>query len=159
MVDWVGPVLIAAAAGAGLMGGLFFAFSNFVMRALALLPRAHGMAAMQRINVTVLNPLFFLAFFGTGALSVLGVAAAWGARQESAAILTAAGAVLYLGGSIGVTITCNVPLNERLRRVPAGDAAADTVWPEYVARWTRWNHVRTLACLTAAVLFAAAAAI
>ncbi len=158
MADWAEPVLIAAGVGAGLMGGLFFAFSNFVMRALAHLPGAHGMAAMQRINVTVLNPLFFLAFFGTGALSVLSVAAAWGAWRDSPAMLAVAAAVLYLGGSIGVTIACNVPLNERLARVPAEGAAAGTLWPEYVARWTRWNHVRTLACLAAAVLFAAAAA-
>src|SRR5690606_13627253 len=133
-----------------------FAFSNFVMRALARLPGTHGMAAMQSINVTVLNPLFFLVFFGTGALAVLAVVAGWGTRGEAPSLMAVTGAVLYLGGCIGVTIACNVPLNERLARVPADDADAHTLWPHYVTRWTRWNHVRTVACLAAAVLFAAA---
>lgn len=158
MGDWAEPVMIAAAAGAGLMAGLFFAFSNFVMRALARLPDTHGMAAMQSINVTVLNPLFFLVFFGTGALSVLAAVAGWGTRGEPPSLMALAGAVLYVGGSIGVTAACNVPLNERLARLSADDAGAGTLWPHYVTRWTRWNHVRTVACLAAAVLFAAAAA-
>lgn len=158
MGDWAEPVMIAAAAGAGLMAGLFFAFSNFVMRALARLPDTRGMAAMQSINVTVLNPLFFLVFFGTGVLSVLAAVAGWRAGSESSSLMALTGAVLYLAGSIGVTAARNVPLNERLARVPADDAGAGTLWPHYVTRWTRWNHVRTVACLAAAVLFAAAAA-
>lgn len=46
------PLLVCI--GAGLIGGVFFAFSSFVMKALAELPAAHGIDAMQRINVVVL---------------------------------------------------------------------------------------------------------
>ncbi|WP_010496926.1 hypothetical protein [Paenibacillus elgii] len=49
----------ASALGSGLIAGLFFAFSTFVMSALARLPAEQGIAAMQSINVTVLNPLFY----------------------------------------------------------------------------------------------------
>jgi uncharacterized membrane protein len=49
---------LAAALGCALLGGLFFAFSNFVMKALMRIPAPSGIAAMQAINVTVLNPLF-----------------------------------------------------------------------------------------------------
>jgi len=56
-----------SAIGCGLMGGVFFAFSVFVMKALTRLPPQAGIAAMQAINVTVLNPLFFIAFLGTAA--------------------------------------------------------------------------------------------
>ena len=45
----------AAALGGGLMAGLFFAFSNSVMGALARLPAAQGVAAMNSINVVILN--------------------------------------------------------------------------------------------------------
>ena len=52
--------------GSGLVAGIFYAFSTFVMRALGQLPKNQGMAAMNAINVSVINSLFFLAFFGTG---------------------------------------------------------------------------------------------
>jgi uncharacterized membrane protein len=62
---------VLAALGAGLVAGIFFAFSTFIMAALARLPAEGGIAAMQSINVAVLNPLFFLAFFGTAAIALV----------------------------------------------------------------------------------------
>jgi uncharacterized membrane protein len=62
------PLTLLAALGCGLMAGIFFAFSAFVMKALSRLPASEGMAAMQAINVAILNPLFFVVFFGTLAL-------------------------------------------------------------------------------------------
>jgi uncharacterized membrane protein len=57
---------VVAAVGSGLIAGTFFAFSAFVMRALERLPAPHGVAAMQSINVVVINPVFLSVFFGTG---------------------------------------------------------------------------------------------
>jgi len=47
---------LLSALGSGLIAGAFFAFSTFVMGALGRLPAAHGIAAMQSINVVVINP-------------------------------------------------------------------------------------------------------
>ena len=58
---------LVAALGCGLMAGLFFAFSVSVMKALARLSSAEGIAAMQSINVAIINPVFVAAFFGTAA--------------------------------------------------------------------------------------------
>ncbi len=44
--------------GSALVGGVFFAFSSFVMKALARVPSPEGIAAMQSINVVVINPSF-----------------------------------------------------------------------------------------------------
>ncbi|HZD26142.1 MAG TPA: hypothetical protein VE631_07765 [Alphaproteobacteria bacterium] len=95
-ITFVAPVLtILAALGSGLNAGLFFAFSAFVMKALAGLPPAGGIAAMQAINVAVLNRVFFAVFFGTAALSLALLAAAaltWpgpahpGSRQAACSI-------------------------------------------------------------------------
>ncbi len=51
-----------------MVGGIFFAFSSFVMRALAKMPDAEGIAAMQSINVVVINPSFLGAFVGSAAM-------------------------------------------------------------------------------------------
>jgi uncharacterized membrane protein len=149
----VTALIVLAALGSGLIAGVFFAFSGFVMTALARLPAAQGIAAMNAINVAVINAAFLGVFFGTGALCLaLAVAALAGAGAGRAPWLLA-GAAAYLVGSLGVTMTCNVPRNNALAALdPAGgDAAAS--WARYVADWSVWNHVRTGASLAAAALF------
>jgi uncharacterized membrane protein len=64
-------ITLVAALACGLMAGLFFAFSVAVMKALARLPSAEGIGAMQSINVAIINPLFLAVFFGTAAACVL----------------------------------------------------------------------------------------
>jgi uncharacterized membrane protein len=63
-----------------------------------------------------------------------------------------AGSVLYLVGTILVTIRFNVPLNNELAAVQADGLNAASTWSRYVAVWTKWNHVRTAAALAAAAL-------
>ncbi|MGD9835155.1 MAG: DUF1772 domain-containing protein [Piscinibacter sp.] len=151
------PLLVSL--GAGLVGGVFFAFSAFVMKALAELPAEHGIQAMQRINVVVLNPLFLGLFVGTAVLAGLCVLAAffpWGTTRSS--LLLTAG-LSYLVGSFGVTAACNVPRNERLARLDPASREAQDYWPAYLRGWLRWNHVRTLASMIAAGCAAGALAV
>lgn len=142
-MDVSGTVVGAAAVGSALVGGVFFAFSGFVVPALARL--GAGAAAMQAVNRAAVRPPLMLALFGTAALCVLAPVLA----GPSPLLLTAAG--LYLLGTLGVTVAANVPLNDRL----AADAGT---WPDYRVRWTRWNTVRTVAALAASAVFAAALA-
>ena len=145
---------LATALGCGLAAGVFFAFSTFVMPALERLSPANGVAAMQSINELAVTPAFMTALFGTAvaslALAVWAVIS-WGERY--AALVLASG-VLYLVGTIGVTIACNVPLNNRLAKVLPQDADAGSYWNEYVTKWTAWNHMRTVAALAAATALA-----
>lgn len=142
-----------AALGSALVAGIFFAFSTFVMTALGRLPSAQGIAAMQSINVTVLNPVFFAVFFGTAAVCVLLAIAAVLAWTEPVATYLIAGSVLYLAGSILVTIAFNVPLNEALAAVKPDSAEGSSLWARYLSSWTAWNHVRTAASLAASACF------
>ncbi|MFW2440589.1 MAG: DUF1772 domain-containing protein [Arenicellales bacterium] len=148
------PVIGAAVLlGSALIGGIFFAFSNFVMKALARVPSPGGIAAMQSINVVVINPSFLGAFMGTAVLSlvVLGLALVqWG---HPSAMFFLGGAVFYIVGTFLVTLFGNVPLNDQLAAVSATDAATLDLWEHYLDRWTVWNHVRTVAALVAALLF------
>lgn len=151
--NWTAWLALAAALGSGLVGGLFFAFSTFVMQALGRLPPADGIAAMQAINVTVKNLLFFLLFFGTGALSLLSVLAAFGRWQQLDGYLLAGGGLVYLLGVILVTALVNVPMNEALAKVAVDSGEGVQLWQRYLARWTQWNHLRTLSGLAAAAAF------
>ncbi|QRG66206.1 DUF1772 domain-containing protein [Brevibacillus choshinensis] len=141
-----------SALGAGLIAGLFFAFSSFVMTALSRIPSVQGIAAMQSINVAVLNPLFALVFFGT-ALACIALAIQsffrWG---ETGTIYVLAGSLFYLVGFL-VTIAFNVPLNDSLASVDPNSAAGADLWKHYIVNWTAWNHVRTVASLAALASF------
>lgn len=134
-------IIVAAIVGAGIVTGLLFAFSNFVMRALAQLSDENGMRAMQEVNEKIINPVFLLFFLGTPLLCVIILVSACMNLDAFANILLLGGAVCYLVGPYGITMLCNVPLNNKLAK--AEHSQASDVWPDYQIRWQRWNHVRT----------------
>jgi|SRR5688572_7351789 len=148
-------ILLAAlaATGAGLIAGVFYAFSTFVMRALAKLPPREGIAAMQAINIVVINPAFLGVFIGTAIISAIATILALVRWESPRSIYVVVAAVCYIVGTFGVTMFGNVPLNDELARVRPDDAIAAQVWKDYVRRWTRWNHLRTASALLAAILF------
>lgn len=142
-------LLVATALGCGLAAGIFFAFSNFVMQALARLPPAQGIAAMQSINITVLNRWFMLTFVGTAGASILVIAVTllrWGWPESIFAI---AGGALYLAGNLFVTRAFNIPLNNELAAANPDSVDGATLWERYLRDWTAWNSVRTVTALAA----------
>ncbi len=156
MTELLSMLTVVAVVGSGLVAGIFFAFSTFVMRALGRRPQHEGIASMQAINVTVLNPWFFAVFFGTAAVcaivAILTLLNTTGARR----FFLFAACALYLFGCILVTMAFNVPLNNRLASVRPDSPEARALWSHYLTKWTLWNHVRTGASLVAASLFAMA---
>jgi uncharacterized membrane protein len=141
---------LMTAVGAGLMAGFFFAFSTCVMKALARLPPAQGIAAMQSINVTVINPVFLSAFFGTAVACAILTIFSLLAWQRPGSHFLLVGSLLYLFGTILVTMLCNVPRNERLAAVEPTSTEGSRLWIDYANEWTAWNHVRTAASIVAA---------
>jgi uncharacterized membrane protein len=141
-------LLVVAAVGSLLVAGAFLVFGVMVMPALGELPADGGTRAMQSVNRVAVRPRFMSLLFGTAALCLAaGVLELLGDRRP--AVLIAA--VLYLGGTIGVTIAGNVPLNDALARLGAGDEP-DGGWSTWSRRWTAWNSVRALTSLAAGVL-------
>ena len=145
------PVLIAAI-GSFLIAGVFYAFSTFVMQALARLAVPEGIRAMQAINVTVINPLFLGIFMGTALLLLVLAAAAAMNLGQPGAIHVIAGAALYLLGCFGVTMALNVPLNNAIAAADPESAQGAALWARYLRDWLFWNHVRTAASLAGAIM-------
>jgi uncharacterized membrane protein len=150
MIASVLPVAaLLGVVGCGLMAGLFFAFSTAVMPGLTRLPPADGAAAMQQMNRAILNPLFGVVFGGTALLCLLLLVGA-PFSGLGGTVWIVVGAVLYLVGSIGLTMGVNVPLNNRLDAADPASADGARLWADYLSRWTAWNHVRAVACAAAA---------
>jgi uncharacterized membrane protein len=139
-----------AALGCGLMAGFFFAFSVCVMKALARLTPAEGIAAMQSINLVVINRLFLVVFLGTAVACVLEMLSTLVRWPDPGAVYVLVGGALYLVGSFLVTMVLNVPKNNALAAVDPTSADGAHRWADYVTSWTAWNHVRTAAALAAA---------
>ena len=108
---------LPATIGAGLIAGTFFCFSSFVMPALARLEPTQGIAAMQKINITVINPLFMAVLFGTAVLYLLQAFVACRSGLDTPALCWLIAAMFYVVGTIGTTIVFNVPLNDELAKL------------------------------------------
>jgi uncharacterized membrane protein len=146
---------LAGMAGAGLIAGFFLAFSVCVMRAFGQVPPAHGIGAMQAVNVVVINPWFLVPFFGTVVVCIAATVLAFTQGAAGASWLLAA-SVVYAVGAVGVTMFFNVPKNNTLARLKPGAADSTRDWDDYRSTWTAWNHVRTIAALVAMLLLAMA---
>jgi uncharacterized membrane protein len=140
------------ALGCSLVAGVFFAFSTFVMSALARLHPKEGIVAMQSINITAINPWFMIALFGTALACLLQAIASLLQWHEPGAVYLLVGSLLYLVGTILVTIACNVPLNDALAIAKPDSTEGANLWTRYLSNWTLWNHVRTIAAFGAAAL-------
>jgi uncharacterized membrane protein len=137
------------------LGGVFLAFSDFIMRALARTP--DGAGAMQSINREVFRVAFMALFLGMVPLSLLLDYGGWVAAQDPTRFVVAA--ALYLLGCFAVTAMGNVPLNDRLAGLDAATPRGRDWWTNvYGPRWTRLNTLRTLACFGAAAVLLGALA-
>jgi uncharacterized membrane protein len=153
MIDGYLRILtIIAAVGAGVSGGVFFAFSTFVMKALGRLPAAQGISAMHAINKAAPAPLFMLALFGTGAVSIVLCSVALRHLDQGWAVYLLTGAALYLV-CVVVTIVYHVPRNDAFALVDPTAPGAAHAWAQYLTSWTAWNHVRTVTALAGSTAF------
>jgi uncharacterized membrane protein len=152
------PYLIATTAAAittATVGGIFYAFSTFVMKGLDRTAPGDAITAMRGINAEAqANAPFLILFVGSTLLALgVGVVAALRFSQPGSGYILA-GAVLALVAFI-VTMAFNVPLNNTLDALdPTSLSAVDalTQWRAYLVPWTAWNHVRTVAPIAGSAL-------
>ena len=145
-------VTILAALGTALLAGNFFAFSAYLMKALARLSAERGIVAMQTITTAIKSLVFLVLFFGTAVLcAVLSVAALFHWPKAGAGYLLA-GSLFYLIGTFPVTMMRNVPINNELMAATPDAQDARDFWRRYQASWGLWNHVRTVTALAACML-------
>jgi len=142
-----------SAIGCGLIAGVYFAFSTFIMTSYARIAPAAGIAAMNAINIDIVKSVFMPVFFGTTVVAAILAGFAffrWGAPGSTAVLL---GGVIYVVGMLGVTLFFNGPLNDALAAVDPSSTEGAALWARYVRDWTFWNHVRLIASIVASALF------
>jgi uncharacterized membrane protein len=139
------------------IGGVFSAFSEFVMSGLLRAAPAGGIEAMQHINRTVLKTqfvagIFLIAVFSVG-FAVFAVSNFTGYARVNLILAP----LIYLPTVFLMTIFGNVPMNNKLARLDHNSSEAKAYWIEYGRVWTRLNHFRSAGCVVTAVFYTIAA--
>jgi uncharacterized membrane protein len=153
--------LISATVCVGLVAGLLGAFAVAVMPALRGASDRTFVETMQRINVSILNPIFLGAYAGGLLLSATAIVLHWVDDERGALPWIIAGTVLYLVVLV-ITDRVNVPLNEQLDAAgdPTGTIDLGAVRQRFEDRWVTWNVIRSIvnvaafACLAVGILVA-----
>lgn len=144
--------LTVAAISAGLMAGVYFAFSAFIMRSFDQLGATRATDAMNAINDVILHSWFMVLFFGSTLLyAMLSANALFDADLTGRWLLFAIG-VIYIVGMFACTVMFNVPLNNYLAKASSNDCTTSETWALYFRQWTRWNHLRSVGSLVTFVL-------
>lgn len=152
----VAILTVVAAAGSALVAGVMFAFSTFVMAGLKRAGPEPGMRAMQGINEAAITAPFMILLFGTAVVAAVLCAITLVFSPSIIGIgWLLAGLAIYVVGNVVVTMVGNVPMNLALAKMSATASSGQVYWATYLARWTRWNHVRTVTAAAASTAFLA----
>jgi uncharacterized membrane protein len=135
--------LVAATLTTGLMAGLFFAWAQGVMTGLHRTSDRTFVEALQRMNESILNGWFALAFGGALVLTALAAPLHLSGSARPALPWIVAAFVLYVAVLV-ITFAVNVPLNDALAHAGPVDRIADlaAVRARFESRWVAWNTVR-----------------
>lgn len=130
----------------GAIFGFFYAWVCSTMWGLDATDPKVAITAMQAMNASVRNPVFFPAFFLTPVILAVTAFMAFKQNRKRSALLFGASAAVYIVGAFLVTVMINVPMNEALGQitVPTEREAARQIWHDYSAPWQTWNRVRAL---------------
>lgn len=145
--------LIVTTLSLGLMAGLFYAWSISVTAGLAKVGDEHYLRAFQAMNRAILQPIFFVFFFGPIILLPLLVAMEYASSTLTEFWILLTAAILYMAGVMAVTVLGNIPLNNALESLKI-----DTMNPDQMAsfrlRFERaWNNLNMIRTICSALSF------
>ena len=149
LLVWLDKVAIISF---GFIGGVYFAFSFFVMQSLKKTSAPDAIRTMNTINLVILKSpfmiLFFLSSFIAFILFLENLILYKLMSNEGFASL-----IFFLGMFI-CTATKNVPLNNKSADFDFNDfnGNPEIEWNDYYKNWIKWNHVRTTSCFISMVL-------
>lgn len=144
-------ILFTTVLFSGLVAGLFYAYSCSVNPGLKALSDTEYIRAMQSINVSIQNPVFFLAFMGL--LVVFPVSAYQCFGNSATYYLLIASMLIYFVFVFGITAAANVPLNEQLAAFPTAQATPSEITAMRKAFEKPWNFFHSIRTVASVISF------
>jgi len=139
----------------GLSAGLFYAWEVSVIPGTKRIPDRSYLETMQSINRAILNPAFFVVFFGSLLFLLVNSYLQYKEAVNLSFWIIAGATITYLIGTIGVTVMGNIPLNEALDAVNLNDLKSIELHHTrmaYEGKWNQWHSVRTVFSVLAFIL-------
>jgi len=143
--------LFSAVLLTGLSAGFFYAWSVSVIPGTLKVADTIYLETMQSINRAILNPAFFLIFFGSLILLVTNTIQQYHAGFTFWLMLAAT--LIYLVGTFGVTALGNVPLNDALDALHLNDLSDDKLAEFRQYYELKWNKLHTIRTVFAVISF------
>lgn len=139
-------ILFGSVVLTGLSAGLFYAWSVSVIPGTQKVLDSTYLETMQSINRAILNPAFFLIFFGSIIFLSIGSIYEFNANKTTFWLMLAS-SIFYLVGPLGVTVMGNVPLNDQLDALEWTKMNANKIAEFrnfYESNWNRLHLIRTV---------------
>lgn len=136
-----------------LSSGLFFAWSISVIVGTKKVGDFTYLETMQTINREILNPVFFVVFFGSLLTLIFNVFAQYTHKPVFGFVL--ASAILYAVGTFGITAFGNVPLNNELEALNIYQLNLQELKSfrnYYESNWNWYHSIRTIASIISLIL-------
>lgn len=147
-------VLFGSVVLTGLSAGLFYAWSVSVIPGTQKVVDITYLETMQSINRAILNPAFYIVFFGSAVL--LSVSSVYEFHTNKWAFgLLLSSSITYLAGTVAVTGFGNVPLNDQLEVMKLGEIQVEEIAKFrkfYESNWNRLHLIRTVFALLSFLL-------
>lgn len=138
-------------------GGVFKAFSEFVMKGLLKAAPPSGIESMQQINKSVIRTEFVAALFTITVFSIAFAIYGMFALDGTVSLIIITAALIYLCSVFLMTLFGNVPMNNKLEKLDHAAPESIEYWKYYGRAWTRLNHFRSLGSIVTAGLYIIAA--
>ncbi len=121
----------------GLIAGFFYAWVCSTMWGLDNLPPDAAIRAMNAMNISVRNAVFFPTFFLTPIVLGLTGFLALFLRSWTVGFAFLGAAIIYILGVFLPTVMVNVPMNTALESVDLSKNidAAQEIWSTYSVKW------------------------
>lgn len=155
--DWTLYFCLFLALWSAIIGGVFSAFSEFIMSGLLRTAPAGGIESMQQINRTVIKTQFVSGIVFIAPFSVLFALYALTVFDGYPMVMLTLAAIVYVPSVFLMTMFGNVPMNNKLEQFDHNSDDAAAYWIEYGRVWTRLNHVRSVGSVLTSVLYVIAA--
>ena len=139
--EWTLYFCLFLALWSAVIGGVFSAFSEFIMAGLLRAEPAGGIESMQHINRTVIKTQFVSGIFFITIFSVLFALYAASNFDGYARVNLILASIVYVPSVFLMTVLGNVPMNNRLARLDPNTSEARCLLG-YL--WTRLDSAQSL---------------
>jgi len=142
----------------GLSVGLFYAWQVSVIPGTKLIRDKSYLETMQSINREILNPAFFLIFFGSMIGLILSSILMY-SNKEISFLFILSSTISYIIGPMGITVLGNVPLNDKLDRIYLKKISSEEskeLRISYEGKWNKYHLLRTVFAIISFLLLTVA---